>query len=252
MKKNLFENLEDLRGKNLCGIYKISIQDHIYIGSSVNIKKRLRRHKTLLRNNKHDNIYMQNAYNKYVKADYEIVEVVDKSISNKDLRNLEASYIKSLKADLNLADPVIGGNGKSKEIYQYTFEGEFVKKWVGAAKASRELNIPAENICSCANPNIKNTKSAGGYLWSYEEKSDLKYTNNTGSNLKRTKVYVYDLNKNFLKEYDSLSDLARALALELNYDKDWKSLRSEIFRVLEKPDTRTLRQKYKVLYNKIE
>ncbi len=50
-----------------CGIYKITntITGNFYIGSSKNIDARWRDHKKRLRNNKHENKYLQNSWNKY-------------------------------------------------------------------------------------------------------------------------------------------------------------------------------------------
>lgn len=60
------------------GIYKIKnlINNKVYIGSSVDIHKRLVNHKYKLRKNIHDNIYLQSSYNKYKKENFtfEILE----------------------------------------------------------------------------------------------------------------------------------------------------------------------------------
>lgn len=52
--------------KNKSGIYCIlNIQNNKkYIGSSINIWQRLQKHFSLLRNNKHENIILQNSFNK--------------------------------------------------------------------------------------------------------------------------------------------------------------------------------------------
>lgn len=51
----------------MIGIYEIynGATSKSYIGSSVNIGKRLRDHKYDLRNNQHDNLHLQRAWNKY-------------------------------------------------------------------------------------------------------------------------------------------------------------------------------------------
>lgn len=48
-----------------CGIYQIinTINNDIYIGSSVDIVTRFSSHKSCLRRNKHENIYLQFAWN---------------------------------------------------------------------------------------------------------------------------------------------------------------------------------------------
>lgn len=50
-----------------CGIYKIVnlVDGKLYIGSSVSITERLMQHKYRLRGKRHDNAYLQNAFNKY-------------------------------------------------------------------------------------------------------------------------------------------------------------------------------------------
>ena len=50
-----------------CGIYKIvnKITNQCYVGQSQRVKKRLKEHFRLLRQNKHTNPHLQNAYNKY-------------------------------------------------------------------------------------------------------------------------------------------------------------------------------------------
>jgi group I intron endonuclease len=41
-----------------------------YVGSSVDVKQRLSGHRQLLKNNKHHNPHLQNAYNKYNKDNF--------------------------------------------------------------------------------------------------------------------------------------------------------------------------------------
>lgn len=58
---------ENLKNFYNCGVYVIlnTENENIYIGSSRNIKNRFREHKNNLRNNKHCNSHLQNAWNKY-------------------------------------------------------------------------------------------------------------------------------------------------------------------------------------------
>ena len=55
------------------GIYSITINNKIYIGSAVDFKKRWALHRHYLRTNKHKNPYLQNAWNKYQTAVFEII-----------------------------------------------------------------------------------------------------------------------------------------------------------------------------------
>lgn len=50
---------------NMIGVYKIEYANGIYIGSSTDITKRWRLHRSMLRRNKHHSSLLQRAYNKY-------------------------------------------------------------------------------------------------------------------------------------------------------------------------------------------
>lgn len=54
------------------GIYFITnALDHkVYVGQSVNLVRRLQRHKDLLRSNRHTNAHLQRAYNKYGESNF--------------------------------------------------------------------------------------------------------------------------------------------------------------------------------------
>lgn len=54
-----------------------------------------------------------------------------------------------------------------KRVYQYDLKGNIIKLWDGIRVASRELNIPSQQISQCCNK-TKYRKTAGGYVWVYE------------------------------------------------------------------------------------
>ena len=54
----------------------------------------------------------------------------------------------------------------SKKVLQFTKSGEFIKEWVSAIEAARELGIARSNICKCCNGE---RQSAGGYVWRYAD-----------------------------------------------------------------------------------
>ena len=71
------------------GIYKITINNKIYIGkdSRIDLNKRFRAHLLLLEKGKHYNTYMQNSYNKNNNLTYDVLEVG--TITDKELSDLE-------------------------------------------------------------------------------------------------------------------------------------------------------------------
>ena len=88
-------NFSQLGGlQKLCGIYRLSVEEHSYIGSSKNLYARLREHRTDLMNKQHTNDFLQKVANKYGLEAFciDIIELcdVDKRIER------EAYWIKEL------------------------------------------------------------------------------------------------------------------------------------------------------------
>lgn len=97
------------------GIYKIlnTVNGKFYIGSSVNLRKRLYEHQRLLRLGKHENYHLQNAFTKYGEENFkfEIIEVLESVPENvRVLRDLETVYIQKYKTyDQSIGYNVIQG-----------------------------------------------------------------------------------------------------------------------------------------------
>jgi len=88
---------------NNCGIYKITntVDGKFYIGSSTNIFRRWREHKSRLRMGKHHSRYLQNAWNKYGEElfSFEVALLCEVD----DLCRYEQAYIDALKPEYNIA-----------------------------------------------------------------------------------------------------------------------------------------------------
>jgi group I intron endonuclease len=94
-------NTYKIPGNNTdAGIYKITccVNKRIYIGSSINIKIRIRAHINSLRKNKHINKSLQNSYNKHGEWEfiYECIEAVNKDINTEELLKIEQRYLDKL------------------------------------------------------------------------------------------------------------------------------------------------------------
>lgn len=55
-------------------------------------------------------------------------------------------------------------SSKYKVVFQFSKNGEFIKKWNSAVTASKELNINRIAIGNCC---LGKTKTSGGYIWKY-------------------------------------------------------------------------------------
>jgi len=99
------EKLKDPRWQNCSGIYKLIINKKIYIGSAIDLPKRLRSHYNGLISKKHVNRHLQNSFNKYNSIDFEIIEFVD---NPEYLLEREQFYFDTMHPQMNIAK--IAGN----------------------------------------------------------------------------------------------------------------------------------------------
>jgi len=100
-------NIDKGFGYNKCGIYCIKniLNDKCYIGSSIHIYYRLRRHKSDLIRQMHANPILQNAYNKYG-ADSFLVSILEECDEDVVLQR-EQYYINTLNPVYNITREVI-------------------------------------------------------------------------------------------------------------------------------------------------
>ena len=91
--------------KNQSGIYKLTINNKFYIGSSKNIGIRLSKHLLDLERNLHHSIYLQRDWNKYQNINIEIIEICDNIIER------EQYYIDTLQPHFNLCKNATNCNG---------------------------------------------------------------------------------------------------------------------------------------------
>lgn len=90
------------------GIYKITDinTNNFYIGSSIDIYSRWKRHLSQLKNNNHSNYFLQKIFNSYGEKcfSFEIVELCD------NLKEREQYYLDILNPDLNINKNSCGGD----------------------------------------------------------------------------------------------------------------------------------------------
>lgn len=113
--------VEEQKYKNEIGIYQIKNKSNnkVYIGQTIqSFQRRYWLHQWKLRNNVHDNKYLQNAWNKYGEDNFEfsVVEITDKN--NIDER--EKYWIKYYK-DRKICYSIQSG-GQEKRLVEYVSE----------------------------------------------------------------------------------------------------------------------------------
>jgi len=229
MKKLISECLhKDLNQK--CGIYKLTCNEHSYIGSSINIYYRLKRHISDLLKNKHANKYIQNVFNKYGgdSFKFEVIEECSRDV----LIKTESYYIESMSPDLNFIQNPVAivhsnetllkisatlkeayackriKNSISKTVHQYNINGFYLKSYESCAEAEKQLNLPKGKVSKIA---LGKGFSCGNYRWCYEKKSKLEKSLVTYKGNKI--VYVFDQNNILVKEWQSINDLCKYICI---------------------------------------
>lgn len=114
--------------EKISGIYKIEclVNGKVYIGQSINIKQRCGAHFSNLKNNRHDNIRLQRAYNKYGKDNF-IFEIIEECNTNlDDVEKYWICYFDSFNNGFNLTE---GGKAIVKEAIKSLKKKEQEKKY---------------------------------------------------------------------------------------------------------------------------
>jgi group I intron endonuclease len=218
----------------MIGIYKItSPTNKIYIGQSIDIDRRKNEYKRLQRCKRQTRLY--NSLKKYGYENHKF-EIIEECSEDKLLERETywKNYYKVLEIP-SLCCRMDGRGGRLSEetkqkiinsnkgkvgnyirndkiknkisisnsisIYQFSLNGEFIKKWDSITKAEYVFGKGIKE-------NLKQkTKSSHGYVWNYTYKFP-------GYNIfhKNSKSIIqYDLNKKFIKEWNSIIEIEKTL-----------------------------------------
>lgn len=241
------------------GIYKFTniINNKIYIGSTKNLRKRFNQHINLLKLQKHHSIHFQNSYNKYGENNfiYEIIELCDEKdlllreqyyldtllFAQDYMNNLNSKFLE-LSYNINPTTSSRLGTTQSKEsikkskmnnpnrieVYQFNFNGEFIKEYLSCGDAAIENNISKGAISKCC---LDEQEYCGNFIYCSKEKYNnningikdyidslkivpfIKEIWNKGKNIKShnkfdKKVLVFTLYGNFIGEFSSQNKAA--------------------------------------------
>ena len=128
--------------------------------------------------------------------------VKEADIIEKDLILKNKSLNQNLLNDDDHGIGLVFGNNKSKFVYQYDLNGQFIKEWFNANVISTELGFSDADIGRCCrNENEEGQQSAYNYYWSFNKYD--KYP--ISEKIKTTKkVYKFDKNLNLIEVYDSV------------------------------------------------
>lgn len=116
---------------------------------------------------------------------------------------------------LNPSEESIINNGKNlsiyhelakKKVYQYTLEGEFVREWNSITEAAISINDKTTSgIIQCCKGGCRFYK---GFLWRYSKIDNIEI-NKSLKLRKYTKIYQYDQNGDFIREWENGIELEK-------------------------------------------
>lgn len=176
--------------KHKSGIYCITnIQNQkCYIGSSKNLYSRKYSHFNKLKTNKHCNMYLQRAYNKYGENSFVfyVLELCDiKQLKLREIHwmNLFQSFLPKKGYNLMLPNKdyishsnetrvkmSINSKGKNqKPILQYSIEGKLLKEWSSSKEACLYFNCDTSCLCHA----LKKQRKSQGFYWRYKTNNGL-------------------------------------------------------------------------------
>ena len=203
----IFKERINVISYNCVYMIKNIINNKVYIGSTIKLKKRIIVHFNLLKNKKHTSIKLQRSWNKHGEESFRFY-IIEENIDIKFLIEREQFYIdtyNSVKNGFNLT-PKAGttlGNKWSEEskltyskmkkslelgepVVQYDLNGNKLNEFKNMKIAA--LTIGLKNSSNIGMVCRKERKTFGGFIWEYK---DLE---------KQKKYGVHEFNNNFKLE----------------------------------------------------
>jgi group I intron endonuclease len=215
------------------GVYKITClaTNKFYIGSTKNFYKRFIEHRSKLKANTHCNKKLKYSFNKYSEKNFifEILENVS-NLDRKNLINLEQLYLdkyfqskdKFRKNSLNIKPIADGGYNSSsgvrkdlrKKILVFDLNMNFIEQIYGVIETQKKYKV--SGVSSCCKGKISR---AGNYIFRYHDSLNIIFFDNRkikGRKLKinpnrAKKVYQYNLNGEFIKEWRCAKEASLSL-----------------------------------------
>jgi group I intron endonuclease len=202
------------------GVYKITnaVNSKIYIGSSIDVERRITQHKTDLRACKHCNRYLQSSWSKHGEDNF-LFEVIEECLGEKDaLMAREQHYLDTLlsyKSDTGYnIRPVAATNLGVK------LSAETCAK-IAACKRGRTASVETRAKMSAAHKGRKQTlaqmealkKRNAGNTWNIGRKmSEEQYANHLSTHaIYRKPVVQMTLALEIVAEYSSAKEAIKAL-----------------------------------------
>lgn len=145
-------------------VYKIRnvVNEHFYIGSSVQCEKRWRVHRRMLKNNKHHNVPLQRAWNKYGEAAFvfDVIIVCDRDELKSEESRLLEEYFGHSECYNTSRDPLAPTRGikrsdETRKKISESLTGKVQSDHEREANRERQIKWNADRIAAgISHPNV--------------------------------------------------------------------------------------------------
>jgi len=220
-------------------IYRIVFQStgENYIGSTFNLKDRIRRHFYDLKTNTHHSWKLQRVFNNDFLENFLVEILVNcEELSKEELHNIEVSWIKENNNVEEGFNCIVNSKeykkfkqtpeaienfrkARSKKVIGFNLSTKEVENFASVSDAAKHAQTQSTNVSKCCKGDLQYIK---GYKFIYASDFDTdkdyftihrrNYDTSEETNLKKSlasphgkKVYQYDMEGNFIKEYRSRS-----------------------------------------------
>ncbi len=202
-----------------------------YIGSSNNIRKRLWKHRSLLRHCKHENDKLQNSWNKHGEDCFEFS--ILETCAMEFLLEREQYYLDTLHPEYNIAPSttnqyqaqtsinkmkktirkqIDSGNRNFswKEVHQYDLNGNYIKTFKSRTDACKEVGMHSTTL---ERHLAGKFGMAGGFIWTNEKKDNVPPFVKKRKHKKFKKVLVFNDTERYI--FDKAQDCATHFGVHL-------------------------------------
>ena len=133
------------------------------------------------------------------------------TMRSKDFRAKHSVIMKNAYSSQEVRDKVTGkNNGASRRINQYDLNMNKINEYDTLMDAERETGISVKNITKALRGH---RKTASGFIWEFADNKNITYKKRKPyeKDVKRERIPViqYDMQCNFIKEYDSVASATK-------------------------------------------
>lgn len=191
-----------------------------YIGKTINPKSRISGHiNESKKYNHHRAKWIRKLLSEQKIPIFKILKICPLS----DFIKHESELIKKYQSDIltNSDESGQGNIGRKREIvealyakisknaYQFSINGEFIKEYKSVREAARSLNTTHGNISKCCNNIFRHT---GGYIFRYDKITNVDSIDNPNA-IKKMVIEV-DKNKSQINQWSSIMDCSRETGID--------------------------------------